>query len=77
METIRQTVEVKSDRKLEMNLPDNLNPGLFEVLIVLQPITTANTQTKDSTEKPNLFGFLPQRVDPLEFQEQMRNEWND
>lgn len=29
METIRQTVEVKIDRKLEINLPDNINPGLF------------------------------------------------
>lgn len=49
METIRQTVEVKSDRKLEINLPDNLNPGLFEVVIVLQPIAMRNKSQKSLT----------------------------
>lgn len=76
METIRQTVRVKSDRKIEITLPDNINPGLFEVVVVLQPISKANPQ-RDSTQALNLFGFLPQRIDPLEFQHQLRNEWND
>ncbi len=83
METIRQIVQVSGDRKIEITLPDTVQPGLVEVIIVLQPIPQALPQSDSPTESRqehssqplDLFGFLPQRVDPLQFQQQLRNEW--
>lgn len=71
METIRQVVTVPSDRKIELTLPETVEPGLVEIVIVLQPLP--NSQ---SLPRKSLFGFLPKRIDPMEFQGQMRDEWN-
>lgn len=85
METIRQIVQVNSDRKIEITLPATVTPGLIEVVIVLQPIPLANSSKDSSLEtldeyssQPlDLFGFLQRQVDPLLFQEQLRNEWSE
>jgi hypothetical protein len=73
METIRQIVHVNRDRKIELTLPDAVQPGLVEVVVVVQPLQQS---LPDSEQIPNLFGFLPIRVDPLQFQQNLRNEWN-
>ncbi|BAU44283.1 MULTISPECIES: hypothetical protein [Cyanophyceae] len=75
METIRQVVTITSDRKIEVTLPESVQPGRVEIVIVLQPIADESV----SVQPPNfkeLLGFLPKRVDPLEFERQIRNEWN-
>ncbi len=71
METIRQVVNVTRDRKIELTLPETVKPGLVEMVIVLQSLP-------DSEPRPrkNLFGFLPNRIDPIQFQQEMRDEWN-
>ena len=74
METIRQVVEVKSDRKIEITLPDTIQPGLVEMVVVVQSMPRTDLQTAPPSS--NLFGFLPQRIDPLRFQQQLRGEWN-
>ena len=74
METIRQVIEVKSDRKVEITLPDTIQPGLVEMVVVVQSMP--RTQLETATPSSNLFGFLPQRIDPLQFQRQLRDEWN-
>jgi len=72
METIRQIVQVNGDRKVEITLPEGVPPGLVEIVVVLQPLQSVPTPTPS----PNLFGFLPSRIDPLQFQQALRNEWN-
>ena len=74
METIRQVVEAKSDRKIEITLPNTIQPGLVEMVVVVQSMPRTDLQTAPPSS--NLFGFLPQRIDPLQFQRQLRHEWN-
>ncbi|NJL20994.1 MAG: hypothetical protein HC895_09500 [Leptolyngbyaceae cyanobacterium SM1_3_5] len=71
METIRQIVQVSGDRKIELTLPDAVQPGLVEIVVVLQPLPQPALP-----QIPNLFGFLPARIDPLQFQQALRDEWH-
>ena len=85
METIRQIVQVNSDRRIEITLPANVTPGLIEVVIVLQAIPPADspkdsrseTLHEYSSQPLDLFGFLQRQVNPPQFQEQLRNEWGE
>ena len=74
METIRQVIEVKCHRKVEITLPDTIELGLVEMVVVVQSIPQNYPHT--TPQSINLFGFLPRRVDPLQFQRQLRDEWN-
>ncbi len=74
METIRQIITVTAERKVEVTSPDSIKPGLVEMVIVLQPLPNT-PQPKQANIHKNLFGFLPRRIDPLEFERQIRNEW--
>jgi hypothetical protein len=73
METIRQIVLVNRDRKIELTLPEGVQPGLVEIVVVLQPLEQSKSTL---TEIPNLFGFLESRIDPLQFQRALRDEWS-
>jgi hypothetical protein len=80
METMRQVVQVEPDRKIELTLPSSVEPGLVEMLIIMQPVVLPHAAT-DAVISPEtaqaMFGFLPKRTDPMAFQQSMRNEWND
>lgn len=75
METFRQVVTVGSDHRVEVTLPDTISPGRVEIVVVVQPISEP-TPSASSPVADNLFGFLPKRVDPLQFERQIRDEWN-
>ena len=77
METIRKVVSVGSDRQLEIRLPDTVEPGLVEVVVVLQSLPPRTEVSPEEDEALDLFGFLPKRIDPLEFQQALRAEWDD
>jgi hypothetical protein len=70
METIHQVIEVKGDRKIEITLPDTIQPGLVEMIVVLQAMPRTDSETAPPLSK--LFSFLPQRIDPLQFQHQLQ-----
>lgn len=76
METMRQVVQVELDRKVELTLPSSVEPGLVEMLVIMQPIGQADVPISAETAQ-GMFGFLPKRIDPMAFQQSMRNEWND
>ncbi|MBC6422158.1 MAG: hypothetical protein GDA38_11885 [Hormoscilla sp. SP12CHS1] len=42
METIRKVVSIGCDRQLEIRLPDAVEPGLVEVIVVVQPLFLKN-----------------------------------
>lgn len=75
MEAFRQVVTVGSDHRVEVTLPDSIPPGQVEIVVVAQPMSAPVTSASSPTVD-NLFGFLPNRVDPLQFERQMRDEWN-
>ncbi|NEQ37304.1 MAG: hypothetical protein F6K40_13920 [Okeania sp. SIO3I5] len=77
METIRKVVYVGSDRQLEISLPDTVEPGLVEVVLVVQSLPRVTEVSQEGEETLDLFGFLPKRVDPLEFQQALRAEWDE
>ncbi len=77
METIRKVVSVGSDRQLEIRLPDTVEPGLVEVVVVLQSLPPLTEVLPEEDETLDLFGFLQKRIDPLEFQQALRAEWDD
>lgn len=79
METIRQVVQVGKSRQIQLTLPESVEPGLVEVVIVVQPLSNQTKSIDDRAQKNQiveLFGFLPRRVDPLKFQQQLRKEWD-
>ncbi len=77
METIRKVVSVGSDRQLKVPLPDTVEPGLLEVVVVVQSLPPLRSVSPEEDEALDLFGFLPKRIDPLEFQQALRAEWDD
>ncbi len=48
METIHQVVQVGSDRQIQITLPETIKPGLVEVVIVVQSISTQLNPTGDA-----------------------------
>ncbi|OZH52071.1 hypothetical protein AFK68_26720 [Hydrocoleum sp. CS-953] len=77
METVRKIVSVGSDRQIKISLPETIQPGLVEVVVVMQSLPKSTENLVDSFEPSELFGFLPQRVDALEFQKELRVEWDE
>lgn len=67
MQTLRQIIEVGGDRKLELTLPDNVEPGPMEVVVTFQPVRTVEPVASPLLKFRGLFGFLPKRVDPAVF----------
>jgi hypothetical protein len=65
------------------NLTPNEQERLLEDLAKLirqQPTIKPNDDSQELPNKPDLdrwFGFLPQRVDPVEFQHKLRQEWDE
>lgn len=75
METFRQVVTVGSDHRVEVTIPDTIPPGQVEIVVVVQPISEPAAPAS-SAATSSLFGFLPKRIDPAQFEQQMRDEWN-
>jgi hypothetical protein len=78
MKTIRQVVQVGKNRQIQITLPESIEPGLVEVVIVVQPVLDQTKSTSDRSQENQtveLFGFLPPQVDPIQFQQELRKEW--
>ena len=65
------------------NLTPNEQDRLLEDLTALiqqQATVTTRDEGQELPTQPDLdrwFGFLPQRVDPVEFQRKLRQEWDE
>ena len=75
MGTFRRVVTVSSDRIIEVTLPKTIPLGQAEIVMVVQSIGDTSAHTSLSAPA-NLFGFLPKRLDPLLFERQIRDDWN-
>ncbi|MGD1809330.1 hypothetical protein ACP6PL_28385 [Dapis sp. BLCC M126] len=45
--------------------------------MVVQSLPLVREVSQEEEEALDLFGFLPKRIDPLEFQQVLRAEWDD
>ncbi|GGA30958.1 hypothetical protein [Okeania sp. KiyG1] len=46
-------------------------------MVVVQSLPPVGEISPEKEEVLDLFGFLPKRIDPLEFQQALRAEWDD
>ena len=79
MEIIRQVVRVGNEGKIEITIPETVQSGLVEIVVLVQSIpdqAEVNSEYPAKNQLLDLFGFLPQRVDPMMFQHQLRSEWD-
>ncbi|HAA28211.1 MAG TPA: hypothetical protein DCE56_11710 [Cyanobacteria bacterium UBA8553] len=79
MKTIRQVIQVGKSRQIQITLPESVEPGLVEVVIVVQPVLNQTKSTSGCSQENQiveLFGFLPPRIEPLQFQQELRKEWD-
>jgi hypothetical protein len=58
METIRRVVLVNPDRKVEITLPDKIEPGLAELVIMVKSMSCVDDRYISTECSPRLFGFL-------------------
>jgi hypothetical protein len=80
MMTLQKTVEIPADRRLFLELPENLPDGLADITLKIKPHTQKNR--KAFTESlGNLYGCLKDSEtfadSPVEIQRKMRDEWSD
>lgn len=70
MLSIKMNVMVNKDRKLEIQLPDDVLEGEHELVLVIDK--PANKQKKSLND---FIGKVNWPVDGMEFQNQIRSEW--
>lgn len=70
MLSIKMNVMVNKDRKLEIQLPDDVLEGEHELVLVIDK--PAKKKTKSFSE---FVGKINWPMDGMEFQNQIRSEW--
>ena len=78
MNTIQQTVTIPADRRLQLDLPDNIPVGLADMVLVISP--KREKEVKTARAVLHLAGSLKNSetfrgVDPVALQKAMRDEW--
>ena len=73
MLSIKQKYSVSLDRKVSIQLPKTIEPGEHEIIVIVdRPL--ANTRDKE-TDLMAFSATLDWPVDGLEYQHQIRDEW--
>jgi hypothetical protein len=75
MRTIETQVNVTSDRRLDIQLPEDIETGQYQVVIVINPQTTTNT-TPSKHQLNQLAGKIEafKDVDAVTWQQETRGE---
>ena len=78
MQTIQAEITVSDDRRLEIDLPEDIEVGTYQVVLVLNPQpqpleTVATHQLNEATGKLEIFS----QIDPVQWQQNMREEWDE
>lgn len=74
MQEIEVTGTIDQQGYIQLAHPLTISDRKNVRIIILIPET--DEDINEDLESPNLFGFLSKRVDPLAFQQEMRDEWN-
>lgn len=70
MLSIKMNVIVNKDRKLEIQLPEDVLEGEHELVLVIDKASKKQTKTLNE-----FVGKINWPVDGMEFQNQIRSEW--
>ena len=74
MQEIEVTGTIDPQGYIQLDHPLTISDRKNVRIILLIPETDEDND--DDLESPNLLGFLPKRIAPLAFQQELRDEWN-
>lgn len=77
MLSIALEYEVPPDRTIIVKMPDEVQPGRHELIVVIneQPSAPRSPETCNADALNQLAGTLRLTEDPLAFQQRLREEW--
>lgn len=78
MKTIQAEITISDDRRLELDLPEDIEVGTYQVVLVLNPQpqpmeTKTNHNLNEAAGKLKIFS----QIDPVQWQRQIRDEWDE
>ncbi|MCW7474572.1 hypothetical protein [Leptospira levettii] len=68
--SLKMNVYVNKDKKIEIQLPNDISEGDHELVLVIDSIPK-----KNSKPLSDYIGKINWSIDELEYQNQMRSEW--
>lgn len=79
MKTFQVEVNVSADRRLQIALPDDVEQGTYQVVVVMNPTAVNAAMTAPGQSLNALAGRVQSfaGVDVVEWQRQIRDEWDD
>ena len=78
MRTIQTQVNIKSDRKLNIQLPEDIESGQYQVVIVINPQTSIDSNPARHNLN-QLSGKITafKNIDAVAWQQEIRREWDE
>jgi hypothetical protein len=78
MQTIQTQVNIKSDRRLNIQLPEDIEAGEYQVVIVINPQTKVN-KVSPQHNLNQLAGKITafSNIDAVAWQQEVRDEWDE
>ncbi len=79
MKTFQVEVNISSDRRLQIALPDDVEQGTYQVVVVMNPTVVDVTMAAPGQSLNALAGQVQSfaGANAVEWQQQMRDEWDD
>lgn len=77
MFTLSIKCEVSPERTVTLQLPEQVEPGTHELVVVLDTLKSAGNETDDSAALMRLAGSVPAfaATDAVAYQRSLRDEW--
>ena len=78
MQTIQTQVNIDSDRQLKIQLPEEIETGQYQIVIVMNPQATNNNSPTEHNLN-QLAGKIAafKNIDAVVWQQEVREEWNE
>jgi hypothetical protein len=79
MKTVHIEVNVPTDRRLTIELPDDVETGTYQVVLVMNPVESQPLQLSATETLNNLAGQVTSfaDIDAVTWQRKIRDEWDD
>lgn len=78
MQTIQAEVKISDNRRLEIDLPEDIPVGTYQIVLVLnpQPQKTGDTTIQNLNDAAGKLKIFSQ-LNPVQWQQQIRDEWDE
>ncbi len=79
MKTLNIEVTISTDRRLTIDLPEDIETGSYQVVLVMNPIEKQPSQISQTKMLSNLAGQVTSFADinAVTWQRKIRDEWDD